>query len=136
MDKIDRKFIISNKTVIVRHCFINALCLRREAGILMDKNAHARAHFLIIAALEEIAKAVMIMNKEIETKGFKSLVDHKSKALEIVKIIANYFKYNLTEDAKKEMSSRIVRMREDALYTRLKPTPENQFRPDDKYWEK
>lgn len=136
MNKVDKKFVISNKLPIVRCCFLNTLLLRKEAGILMKNGSYARAHFLIITALEEVAKATMIMGKKIETKSFQDLIDHKFKTIEIVKIIAKYFKYKLTEDEKRKMSSRIIRMREDALYTRLKPTPKDQFMPDDRYWRK
>jgi AbiV family abortive infection protein len=136
MDKIDGKFIISKKLSIIRSCFINALLLKREAEILMDNSAYARAHFLIITALEEIAKAAMIIDKNIETEKFRDLIDHKLKAIEIVEIITKYSKFKPTEDEKRIMGSRITRMREDALYTRLKPTQKDQFLPDDKYWKK
>ncbi len=138
MNKVNGKFIISKKSSIVTSCFKNALLLRWEAGILMksDVGAYARAHFLIITALEELAKGKMIVNSKTEEENFQSLVDHKLKAIEIVEIITKYSEFKPTENEKREMGLRITKMREDALYTRLKPTPKDQFMPDNKYWKK
>ena len=55
---------------------------------------------------------------------------------ELVRISGDTFKVPITKQYIDSMSDRLVNMREDSLYTRLKETPNDKFRPDDKYWEK
>lgn len=135
---IDANFIASKKTAIMSNCFKNSLLLTREAKILMKERAYARAHFLIITALEELAKATMLvfLDNTSQTEDFRGLISHKLKAVKIIEIITKYSNQRFTDIDKEKLSFRIVKMREDTLYTRLKPTQEDQFMPDNNYWEK
>jgi len=92
-------------------------------------------HRVTIEALEEIAKASLI--KKDDFSNLEDLVNHGKKAIEIMNLSAECYKIPiLSQDRIEWAQERIPQMREDTTYVRLKPTPNNKIRPDDKYWKK
>lgn len=136
MAKIDKSFVKKEYLLLAMNCVSNARQLRQEAKILIASKLYPRAFFLSFTALEELAKAILLIKNESSTDKFSNLIKHELKIGEIIKIIEKYHGKKFTESDKEEVKKRIIQMREDTLYTRLKPTPDDKYKPDNLYWRK
>ena len=140
MASIDKDYILRKRELIIRSCFTNGVALATEAEILIRNKRYARAHFLCITALEEFAKAYILLHKKIDIETLKALTSHQLKAREIAELVAELLQQELgikTKESSKIMqASRIHEMRQDTLYVRLLPTKYDAILPDNTYWKK
>ncbi len=136
MKKIDKAFVLNNNLLLAVECLRNAKELKQESQNLRARGAFARAYFLAYTGLEESAKAILLVQSNLNLIKINALVDHKMKIAEIIKIIEIYLQITFPLKDKSIMGERIMQMREDSLYTRLKPTPKEKYCPDNEYWQK
>ncbi|MBI4090590.1 MAG: AbiV family abortive infection protein, partial [Candidatus Komeilibacteria bacterium] len=138
--KFDEPFVRMHKEKIAFDALENANALMNEAQLLISRKFYARAAFLCITSLEELAKVVVLSEKKINTKLLKSLIRHELKAPIIMDLVQELLLYETSifvgEEQKQRMIDRLPKMREDTLYTRLKETKKNSFRPNNLYWKK
>jgi AbiV family abortive infection protein len=136
MEKLDKTFVSKNGLMLAVECIKNAKELKKESEALMNKGAYSRAFFLAYTGLEESAKAILLIQNSSDMSKINILVDHKMKISEIIKIIESHLRSPFPTKDKEILKKRIGQMREDALYTRLKPTPNDRYCPDNSYWQK
>lgn len=121
MKKYDLDFVQKNLPRIKRYAIANAKRLYKEATILFINRCHCRALFLYIVALEELAKYSILSTKPLHEEVLARAVNHKMKCDELVKVINTYFLKNYKKkDIEYLKNNRLVELREDSLYVRLK----------------
>jgi len=133
--KIDPNYVIKNRLQIKEKSIKNAKEMLSEAIILRKHGKFCRALFLIITSLEELAKASLVVNIDSRIPdSFNTLVDHKMKLDEIVKLVNKTYKTNIKkEDIIWARNNRLLEMREDVIYTRLKPKLKKDGKEDNEY---
>lgn len=121
MEKYDLNFVQKNLPRIKKCAIANARRLYNEATILFGNRCHCRALFLYIAALEELAKYSILSSKQLDEIVLDRAVNHKMKCDELVKVINICFhKSYKKKDIELLKNDRVVELREDSLYVRLK----------------
>ena len=139
--KIDTKYVMKNKLLIEKESVENAKRLFEEAIILKEHQKFCRALFLAIASLEEIAKASLVKNVDDKIPAsFNAIVNHKMKLDEIVQLVNRAYKTSIKkEDIPWAKDNRLMEMREDVIYRRLrlhKKDKEYPMFPKEDYWQK
>jgi len=138
--KYDLDFVKNNIDEIKRQTILNARKLFEEARLLGSHGHGSRALFLLIAALEELAKFSILDQDFLDENQLSRATSHNLKVDEIVKILSGAFGLNLDKkDTSWTKDNRIVEMREDVLYVRLKPHPTGKnypLYPKEDYWGK
>lgn len=141
MLKTDESFIKNNLKELINKAFENSKRLLEGAKILKEKQHFCSSLFLSISALEELAKWHFLKQDNVNFDNLEKITTHSFKIDEIVKIfkeITNNSQFK-KEDSDWLKKYRILEMRQDVLYVRLRLRNNDKkypIFPKEGYWQK